>query len=97
MENSRTPVRGPATNQPEAEVPAPAEARGEQLDTQADDDIVILVREISKNRLGQADIGQRNLIQFLGFDPNAQINSLFVQKVELDNTLGPVSNKKYLC
>ena len=31
------------------------------------------------------------MIQFLGFDPtNAQINSLFVQKVELDNTLGPV-------
>lgn len=51
----------------------------------------ILVRELSKNRKGQADVGQKALKGFFGFAGRAK--KIFVQHVSRDNELGPVLEK----
>lgn len=92
MENSRTVIRNSNTNPGRGadNRRGVAENHG---DIEPDEDILFLVREISENRVGQADIGQRNSIDFLGFDPDSQVNSLFLQRVELDNTLGQIRER----
>lgn len=57
-----------------------------QLDTPE-----ILLRELSKNRDGQADVGQKALKNFFGFTGTPK--KIFVQHVSRTNELGPVLEK----
>jgi hypothetical protein len=49
----------------------------------------ILVRELSSNRLGQADVGKLALKEFFGY-VEGEKKKIFIQYVSLDNELGPV-------
>lgn len=50
----------------------------------------VLVREIPQNRRGQADVGQRALREFFGYEGVA--TNVFVQHVSMDNALGVVDS-----
>ncbi len=50
----------------------------------------VLVREIPKNRTGQADVGRSALTEFFGYDGVAK--NVYIQHVSADNTLGPVDS-----
>ncbi len=50
----------------------------------------VLLREIPRNRTGQADVGQSALTDFFGF---GKVKSILIQHVSLDNVLGPVQQK----
>lgn len=49
----------------------------------------ILVRELSSNRLGQADVGRKALKEFFGY-VEGEKKKIFIQYVSLENELGPV-------
>ncbi|MFT3761994.1 MAG: phospholipase D family protein [Pseudoxanthomonas sp.] len=51
----------------------------------------VLIRELPKNRLGQADIGRQGLA-FLGFTGTP--TTIFLQHVELDDSVGPVTEQR---
>lgn len=50
----------------------------------------VLVREIPRNRTGQADVGKGALMEFFGYDGIAK--NVYIQHVSIDNTLGPVDS-----
>lgn len=47
----------------------------------------VLVREIPRNRSGQADVGQRALTEFFGYE--GQAKNILIQHVSSTNNLGP--------
>ena len=49
----------------------------------------ILIREIPQNRLGQADVGQRALKEFFGYEEGCN-KTILLQYVSFENDLGPV-------
>lgn len=50
----------------------------------------VLVREIPKNRTGQADVGKGALTEFFGYEGVAK--NVYIQHVSESNTLGPVDS-----
>lgn len=50
----------------------------------------VLVREIPRNRSGQADVGRGALMEFFGYDGVAK--NVYIQHVSLNNALGPVDS-----
>jgi hypothetical protein len=50
----------------------------------------VLIREIPKNRPGQADIGRKALKEFFGYEEDGDERNIFLQHVSLDNELEAV-------
>lgn len=82
MFNARTRiVRPPSVGKPPL-VPVPVD--GVEFETPE-----VLVRELSSNRLGQADVGRAALVEFFGYI-EGQKKKIFIQHVSSANQLGPV-------
>lgn len=96
MENGRArvvrrlvPAPAPATAGEDEEQPAPV-----ALPVDSDESIEqeVLIREIPKNRHGQADVGKSALTGFFGYEGEPM--NIFLQKVSLENELGEIEQER---